>query len=160
MILQDYVQDEVKIPFNKYYEKYCGNFSATIKRTRDILSDIAYFDEHVKRTQKSNFVTYTVLPSNTRSISNNFVKEVGEAIIYSRKEDQCMIYVAIYEIMSAIFDEWYRKDSKAAEEYNEFFPVLEYFLNIKDDSFIDCFIGCSHGIGDLHSKLSKIRSKS
>jgi len=140
MILDKYVDDKIKDTFNKYFEKYC-KFEITLKRTRDILSDINYFTEHVQRMKKSDFLDYTILPSHTQSINNRFVKIIGESIIDSKKEEnKCMIYVALYEIMLKIFDKWYETNSLASKEYIDFKPVLDYFIFSSDSEKCDDFI--------------------
>lgn len=157
MFLDKYVDPKLKEVFDKYYLKYC-KFEVTISRTRDIISDIKYFSEHIKRTQKSKFISYVPLPSNDASIHNRFVKKIGENILYNLyDENRCMIYISLYEIMESIFKNYYEEDSNAVVEYNEFRPVLMYYLG-EDNDFLDCFIGCSSGYRDFVEKLNQLNS--
>ena len=159
-ILENHISENIRTVFDKYFDKYCV-FEETLKKTRDVLSDINYFDAHIKRTQESKFFKYTVTPSQQGSIHNSFVKQIGESILYFiSNQDQCMIYVAIYEIMDKIFDNWWEEKSVAAQEYFELYPVLEYFLDIKNDTCVSNFIGCSHGLDDFYNKLNELRNKS
>ena len=155
MILGNHVDDNIRVIFDKYYAKYCS-YENTIKRTRDIISDVNYFTEHIARCKKSKFLDYTVVPSNTNSIHNEFVKRIGSEIVRERhNENQCMIYVALYEIMSGIFRMYYDTETDTVLEYTEFKPVLEYYIYQYSDEYLNCFIGCSHGLTDFYSKLNK-----
>jgi len=159
MFLENHVDEELRRIFDKYYKTYC-KYEDTIKKTRDIISDIQYFTEHVQRTQKSKFLTYTILPNQEGLIHNHFVKVVGESISQTiHDENQCMFYISLYEIMDAIFDKYYEESSNAVSEYDEFSPLLVYYMNSKDDEFVRCFIGCSHGITGFYDKLKTHREQ-
>jgi hypothetical protein len=147
------IDEKIALIYDVYFKKYC-TVENTINKTRDIVSDLKYFKEHIQRTKKSKFVTYTVIPSQEKLIHNVIVKKIGEHMLYDiTDEDLCSFYVSIYEILLGIFNKYFDETERTIKEYREFKPILDYYLfGVTDTDIATCFIGCSRGISNfLHN---------
>lgn len=157
-ILPKHVSDNIRVIFNKYYSMYC-KYEDIIRTTKEVISDINYFNEHMNRTKKSSIFTYNATVTKHSSIHNNFVEIISKNINQNLNSvDASMVFISIYQIMSSIFDNWFDESSNCAEQYAEFKSVLEYYLTNNPDEFIPSFIGCSHGIMNFKTKLNQIQN--
>lgn len=160
MFLKNKNLDEIALPYDVYFKKYC-TFEHTLNKTRDIVSDLKYFKEHIQRTKKSKFVTYTVIPSQEKLIHNVIVKKIGEYMLYDiNDEDRCCFYISIYEILCGIFNNYFDETERTIKEYKEFKPVLNYYLfGVTDTDIATCFIGCSRGADNFLRNIQVIENQ-
>lgn len=128
---------------------------AYYEEIRLLKDDIDFFSAYIRRNRKSNFVFY-LIPC--QQSTYRAFKDIYEAFsLYSSCIDDAY---SVYTVMKAIIIDAYEQTMKFnSGQIREFAEYLnhDFELNILD--YIECFVGCSHGVSETKKMLYDMINK-
>lgn len=116
---------------------------------RLLRDDIEFFSAYVRRNKKSNF-TFHLIPCQ-KSTYHAF-KDIYE--VFSLDSFCIDNAYAVYTVMKAIIIDTYEQTMKFnSGQIREFAEYLNHDLELNILDYVECFVGCSHGVAETKKML-------
>ena len=125
---------------------------------RQIISDMRYFYEHIKRTKINTKFDFRIYPDLDCRISGHFVRAIFDNDYFAwRDEEKVIKLLKIYDITYELFN----RDTDSEEIVKmiiEWAKVVDWYAGVNLKDHVPSFIGCSgviNGVLSLWDKIEK-----